>query len=489
MPITVPGISVTAATDLLVRQDAALKQIPEVASVFGKAGRYETSTDPSPLSMIEATIRLRPRDEWRPGLTEETLVADLDRAVAVPGLNRAWTKPVRGRIDMLSTGIRTQVGIKIFGRDLTAIEGVGRQLEGSLAGVPGTRSAYAERIGGGSYVDFEPDRAVLQRYGMTVGDAQMVVETAIGGMEISETVEGRERYTIAVRYPRELRDDVEKLGRVMVPTPTGAQVPLGELGRIVSRTGPPMILDENGSIAGYVYVDLEGRDTGGYVADAKSAVAKELGLPPGTLLALTGQYEYLARMQARMKLILPPAIVDRRLLEEIERNILTPEARKFTLERAAEIVNGSVRDRGDRLPAVEAELVRTRREIDNLLRALETGKAPASVLDRLTEKEKVAAALDSEIRSLKATTRVSTLDLRRIDRLLEDQLSRFSEVIREDHVRGRQALAKLLVRRIQFTPTELPRGERTYTLEAEVTLGKIAASTAACSKVYVPDGI
>lgn len=305
MPITVPGISVTAATDLLVRQDAALKQIPEVASVFGKAGRYETSTDPSPLSMIESTIRLRPRNEWRPGLTEEGLVADLDRAVAVPGLNRAWTKPVRGRIDMLSTGIRTQVGIKIFGRDLTAIEDVGRRLEAILAGVPGTRSAYAERIGGGSYVDFEPDRATLARYGMTIGDVQMIVETAIGGMEISETVEGRERYTISARYPRELRDDVEKLGRVIVPTPTGAQVPLGELGKIVSRTGPPMILDENGSIAGYVYVDLLGRDTGGYVADAKRAVAKDLVLPPGTLLAWTGQYEYLERMQARMKLILP----------------------------------------------------------------------------------------------------------------------------------------------------------------------------------------
>ncbi|MGH7337003.1 MAG: efflux RND transporter permease subunit, partial [Myxococcota bacterium] len=255
--------------------------------------------------MLEVTIQLRPRDEWRPGLDEEALIAELDRAVTVPGLNRAWTKPVRGRIDMLSTGIRTQVGIKVFGRDLAQIEEVGRSLEAILSGVPGTRSVYAERILGGTYVDFEPDRSALQRYGLNVGDAQRIVETAIGGMEISQTVEGRERYSINVRYPRELRDDVEKLSRVVVATPTGAQVPLGQLGRIVERFGPPMILDENGSLAGYVYVDLEGRDTGGYVADAKRAVERQLELPPGTFLSWTGQYEYLARMQQRMTLVVP----------------------------------------------------------------------------------------------------------------------------------------------------------------------------------------
>jgi copper/silver efflux system protein len=309
MPITVPGISVTAAADLLQRQGAALREIPEVKSVFGKAGKYDTSTDPSPLSMLELTIQLEPREKWRHGLDEDGLLAELDRAVAVPGLNRAWTKPVRGRIDMLSTGIRTQVGIKIFGRDLAEIEDVGTRLEAILAGVPGTRSAYAERILGGSYVDFEPDRSALQRYGLNVGDAQRVVETAIGGMEISQTVEGRERYSINVRYPRELRDDVDKLSRVVVATPTGAQVPLGELGRIVERFGPPMILDEDGSLAGYVYVDIGGRDTGGYVADAKRAVERELELPAGTFLAWTGQYEYLARMQERMRLVVPLTLV------------------------------------------------------------------------------------------------------------------------------------------------------------------------------------
>lgn len=305
MPITTPGISVTAATDILVRQDAALKAIPEVASVFGKAGKFDTATDPSPLSMLEITIRLKPKEQWREGLTEESLLAELDAAVAVPGLNRAWTKPVRGRIDMLSTGIRTQVGIKVFGGTLEDIQHVGTQLESTLRGVPGTRSVYAERILGGYYVDFEPDREVIERYNLNVADVFDVLEIAVGGMVISETIEGRERYSINVRYPRELRDDVAALGRILVRTPSGAQIPLEALGRVITRTGPPMILDENGSLAGYVYVDLEGRDTGGYVADAKAAVERELHLPPGTWLQWTGQYEYLERMQERMKLVLP----------------------------------------------------------------------------------------------------------------------------------------------------------------------------------------
>lgn len=305
MPVTVPGISVTAASDLLTRQSAAIKAVPEVESVFGKAGRFDTPTDPAPLSMFEYTIRLKPRSEWRKGLTDESLIAALDEAAAVPGLNRAWTKPVRGRIDMLSTGIRTPVGIKIFGKDLKVIEDIGQQLERSLNTVRGTRSVYAERIVGGYYLDFEPDRAALQRYGLNVGDAQMVVETAIGGMEISQTVEGRERYTINVRYPRELRDDVDKLSRILVATPTGTQVPLGQLGKLVTRAGPPMVLDENGSLAGYVYIDLKDRDPGGYVNDAKEAVKRDITLPPGYFITWTGQYEYLERMQERMKIVLP----------------------------------------------------------------------------------------------------------------------------------------------------------------------------------------
>jgi len=309
MPITVPGISVTAAQDLLTRQGAAIKSIPEVETSFGKAGRFETATDPAPLSMFEFTIKLKPRDQWRKGVTEDSLIAELDKAVEVPGLNRAWTKPVRGRIDMLSTGIRTPVGIKIYGKDLKVIEEIGQHLEHALNSVRGTRSVYAERIVGGNYIDFEPDRDVLGRYGLNVGDVQTVVETAIGGMEISQTIEGRERYSINVRYPRELRDDVDKLSRTLVATPTGAQIPLNQLGKFVIRSGPPTVLDENGSLAGYVYIDLKDRDPGGYVEDAKEAVRKNVQIPPGYFIQWTGQYEYLERMQARMKIVLPLTLV------------------------------------------------------------------------------------------------------------------------------------------------------------------------------------
>lgn len=309
MPITVPGISVTTATDILTRQGESIKKIPEVETVFGKAGRYETPTDPAPLSMFEYTVRLKSREHWRKGLNEDQLISELDQAVAIPGMNRAWTKPIRGRTDMLSTGIRTPVGVKIFGKDLKVIENIGQQLETTLSKVRGTRSVYAERIAGGYYLDFVPDRQALQRYGLNVGDAQMVVETSIGGMEISQTVEGRERYTINVRYPRELRDDVEKLSRILVTSPLGVQVPLGQLGKISIHMGPPMILDENGSIAGYVYIDLKDRDPGGYVNDAKKAVAKEVILPPGYFITWTGQYEYLERMQDKMKIVLPLTVL------------------------------------------------------------------------------------------------------------------------------------------------------------------------------------
>lgn len=305
MPITVPGISVTSAADLLTRQNQVIKSIPEVASSFGKAGRYETATDPAPMSMFEYTIRLKPQSEWRRGLTQEQLLEELDAAVSVPGLNRAWTKPVRGRIDMLSTGIRTPVGIKIFGKDLAVIESIGQQIEAALGGVQGTRSVYAERIIGGYYVDFEPDKSALARYGLTIEDVQMVVESAIGGMDVSETVEGRERYSINVRYPRELRDNLEVIGRILVASPSGAQIPLGQLGQLITRMGPPMVLDEGGSLAGYVYVDLVGRDPGSYVRDAKQAIDNAVKIPPGYFITWTGQYEYLARMQERMKLVLP----------------------------------------------------------------------------------------------------------------------------------------------------------------------------------------
>lgn len=305
MPITVPGISVTAVSDLLTRQGAALKAVPEVESAFGKAGKYDTPTDPAPLSMLEFTIQLKPKEKWRKGMTEEKLIEELDHAVHVPGLNRAWTKPVRGRIDMLTTGIRTPVGIKVFGKDLKVIEEIGRQIEAALQTVRGTQSVYAERIGGGYYVKFEPDRALLGRYGLTVGDVQRMIETAIGGMTISQTVEGRERYTINVRYPRELRDNIELLERVLVTTPTGAKIPMTQLGRFVETQGPPMILDEDGSLAGYVYIDLRGRDVGGYVDEAKRVVAAKVEIPPGYFLKWTGQYEYLERVRERLQIVLP----------------------------------------------------------------------------------------------------------------------------------------------------------------------------------------
>lgn len=305
MPITPPGISVTAIGDLLSRQGEAIKSVPEVADVFGKSGKYDTSTDPAPISMLEYTITLKPKSLWRESMTEEKLIAELDRAVAVPGLNRAWTRPVRGRIDMLSTGIRTPVGVKIFGKDLKTIERIGSEVESALSRVRGTRSVYAEKIVGGYYVDFAPDRPLLARYGLTVGEVQRVIESAVGGMTISQTIEGRERYTINLRYPRELRDDVEKLARVLVATPTGANVPLGLLGRFMKRSGPPMILDEDGLLAGYVYIDVEGRDIGGYVDDAKEAVARSVSVPEGYFISWTGQYEYLERVREKMRVVLP----------------------------------------------------------------------------------------------------------------------------------------------------------------------------------------
>lgn len=309
MPITNPGISVDTARQLITAQNVEIKKIPEVESVFGKAGRYETPTDPAPLSMFEATIRLKPRSEWRKGMNDEKLLTELDQAVKIGGLNRAWTKPVRGRVDMLSTGIRTQVGVKIFGKDLVEIEKIGKHIEMQLSQVKGTRSVYAEKISEGYYVDFIPDRLRLQRYGINVGDAQMVLETVVGGMVIGQTVQGRERYAITLRYPRELRDSTEQLRKVLVTAAGGAQIPLGELGDIQMRNGPPMILDENGFLAGYVYVDLTDRDTGGYVEDAKKKVAEGLKLPAGYFLKWTGQYEYLERMQARMKYVIPLTLI------------------------------------------------------------------------------------------------------------------------------------------------------------------------------------
>jgi Cu(I)/Ag(I) efflux system membrane protein CusA/SilA len=331
MPISVPGISIEEAKRIVSIQNRALKSFPEVETVFGKAGRAETPTDPAPLSMIETVVVLKPRDQWRGGMTTEKLVEELAAATQTPGLQSAWTMPVKARVDMLTTGIRTPVGIKVFGPDLAVIARIGEQLEAALRDVPGTRSVYAERELGGFYLDFVPDREEIARYGLRVMDVFDVVETAIGGMEIDRTIEGRERYTVNVRYPRELRDDLDALGRVLVPTMASAgmdsaprdagamgsaasegraevrsaQIPLAQLGEFQAVMGPPMIKSEAGSLVGWVYVDVEGRDIGGYVGDAKEAVSRSLELPPGYRLVWTGQYEFLERMQARLQYVIP----------------------------------------------------------------------------------------------------------------------------------------------------------------------------------------
>ncbi|MBS0607400.1 MAG: efflux RND transporter permease subunit, partial [Verrucomicrobia bacterium] len=285
---------------------------PEVESVFGKAGRSETATDPAPLSMIETVVNLKPKSEWRPGMTKDKLVEEMNKALQIAGVQNAFTMPIKARIDMLTTGIRTPIGIKIFGKDLVEIAVLGEEIEKILQMVPGTRSVYAEREMGGFFIDFTPDREAIARYGLKVMDVQEVVETAIGGLDVDTTIEGRERYKINVRYPRELRDDIDKLKKVLVPImkPEAApgrvsHVPLGQLGKIEAVMGPPMIKDEMGSLTGWVYVDIEGRDIGGYVKEAKRAVSQNLKLPTGYYLKWTGQYEFLERIQELMKIVVP----------------------------------------------------------------------------------------------------------------------------------------------------------------------------------------
>jgi Cu(I)/Ag(I) efflux system membrane protein CusA/SilA len=327
MPTTMPGLSVTEAQTVLQVMDRKLKAFPEVERVFGKAGRAETSTDPAPFSMMEITIVLKPHDEWRktqrwysdlPGwvqaigrrfapdrISTEELIAEMDRVMQFPGFVNAWTMPIKGRIDMLSTGVRTPVGIKILGADLKEIERIGTHLEMILKDVPGTRSAFAERTGGGYFLDFTLKRDKLARHGLTIKEAEMVVMSAVGGEPITTTVEGRERYTVNVRYARELRDDPDKLRRVLVPTPAGAHVPLAELADIRMVSGPGMIRDENGLLSGYVYVDIAGRDVGSYVEEAKARVERELQLPAGYTLTWSGQYENMQRVYERLKVVVP----------------------------------------------------------------------------------------------------------------------------------------------------------------------------------------
>jgi Cu(I)/Ag(I) efflux system membrane protein CusA/SilA len=305
MPTTLPGLSITKARELLQQTDRIIASVPEVERVFGKVGRAETATDPAPLSMLETTITLKPQSEWRPGMTPQKLIAELDGMIRFPGLTNAWTMPIKTRIDMLSTGIKTPVGIKVSGPDLGVLEEIGERVEAVLRDVEGTLSVYAERVVGGNYLDFDIDRARIARYGLTVGDVQDVIQTAIGGMNISQTVEGLERYPVNLRYSRELRDDISSLRRVLVPTPSGAQVPLEQLATLRFAKGPPVIKTENARPNAWVYIDLEGIDVGTYVQNARRTVRERVSLPPGYTLAWSGQYEYLERAQNRLALIVP----------------------------------------------------------------------------------------------------------------------------------------------------------------------------------------
>ena len=310
MPTTLPGISVTKAAELLQTQDRIIKSFHEVASVYGKAGRALTATDPAPTEMFETVINLKPKAEWRPGVTIDSLKAEMDAALQFPGVSNAWTMPIRARIDMLATGIRTPVGIKVFGTDLTEMEQVARQVETVVRTVPGTSSAYAERVIGGYYLEIVPDRIALGRYGLTVADVQNVIATALGGESITTTVEGRERYSVNVRYPRELRSSAQAIGTdVQVPLASGGNVPLGEVASVKLTRGATSIRTENGQLAVYIFVDITGRDLGGYVAAAREAVAKEVKFPPGYYVSWSGQFEYLERAEARLKIVVPVTLL------------------------------------------------------------------------------------------------------------------------------------------------------------------------------------
>ena len=309
MPVTPPGLSVTKAAELLQVQDRIIKGFPEVESVFGKAGRAATATDPAPTEMFETVINLKPEKDWPPGMTLDTLRAAMDEALRLPGVSNAWTQPIRARIDMLSTGIRTPVGVKVFGPDLGTLATLATQVEQVVRSVPGTTSAFAERLEGGHYLEIAPDRDAIARYGISVGDVQAVVAAALGGETVTTTVEGRERYGVIVRYPRDLRDDPRAIAeQVLVPTPGGAMVPLGQVAKVSLTGGPPSIRTEDAQLVAYVYVDMQGRDIGGYVDDATRAVREKVQLPQGYRVEWSGQFEYLQHAKARLKLVVPATL-------------------------------------------------------------------------------------------------------------------------------------------------------------------------------------
>jgi Cu(I)/Ag(I) efflux system membrane protein CusA/SilA len=333
MPTTLPGISIARAREVVRIQDAILKEFPEVEHVWGKAGRANTATDPAGLDMIETTITLKPESEWRPGMTQDRLISAMDSAVRTPGVTNAWTMPIKGRIDMLATGIRTPVGIKLFGPDLQELERIGREVEEAVRGVPGTRSVFAERAVSGYYLDIDIDRAAAARHGLNVGDVQTVIATAVGGMTITQTVEGRERYGVRIRYPQELRDTPERLASVLVPAShglpgvakgvsgmdgmgagatrgggAGAYVPLGQVATIRQVAGPMVVRTEGAIPTAWVYVDVEGRDIGSYVEAARRQVDRMVNLPPGYTMVWSGQYEYMERAARKLAIVVPATL-------------------------------------------------------------------------------------------------------------------------------------------------------------------------------------
>jgi len=309
MPTTDPGISITKAKELLQQTDKIIKQFPEVHHVFGKVGRAETATDPAPLSMIETTIMLKPEDEWRPGMTPDKLIEEMNAAIQFPGLTNAWTMPIITRIDMLATGIRTPVGIKLMGNDLQVLADLAQEVAAVIREVPGTLSVYPEKTVGGNYLDFKIKREEVMRYGLNVGDVQDIIKSAIGGMNVTQTVEGLERYPVNVRYSRELRDNPEALKRVLISTPTGAQIPISQVADIEFTKGPPGIKSENAKRTAWIYVDIKDIDVGTYVTNAQKIVNERFKLPTGYTMIWSGQSEYMQRAKEKMKLVIPVTLV------------------------------------------------------------------------------------------------------------------------------------------------------------------------------------
>jgi copper/silver efflux system protein len=309
MPTTFPAVSIGKAVEIMQQTDKLIRAVPEVARVSGKVGRAETATDPAPLSMIETTIQLKPRSEWRPGLTTADLIAELDRIVRLPGLSNAWVMPIQNRINMLATGIKTPLGIKVAGDDLQTIQAVGERLEQVIRDIPGAASVFSERVAGGRYVDVAIDRRAAARLGLNISDVQEVINTAVGGMKVTETVEGLERYPVNLRYPQTIRDSLEQLRALPIVTPTGAAVPLSQVAAVEIVDGPAMMQSENARLIGITYVDIQGRDIGSFIAEAQRAVAEQVELPAGYSLRWSGQYEYLSRALARLQVVAPVTLV------------------------------------------------------------------------------------------------------------------------------------------------------------------------------------